>query len=35
MKDVQAWRDNLVKNANGERGEKDVKTSRNSGYYSD
>ncbi|KAF5678180.1 magnesium cobalt transport [Fusarium denticulatum] len=35
QKDVQAWRDKLVKKAKRESGEKDVESSRNSGYYSD
>ncbi|KAF5681446.1 magnesium cobalt transport [Fusarium circinatum] len=35
QKDVQAWRDKLIKKAKSERGEKDVESSRNSGYYSD
>ncbi|KAF4945070.1 hypothetical protein FGADI_12227 [Fusarium gaditjirri] len=35
QKDVQAWRDKLVKKAKSERSEKDVESSRNSGYYSD
>ncbi|EMT67542.1 hypothetical protein FOC4_g10005641 [Fusarium odoratissimum] len=35
QKDVRAWRDKLVKKAKSEKGEKDVESSRNSGYYSD
>ncbi|KAF5537909.1 hypothetical protein FPHYL_12681 [Fusarium phyllophilum] len=35
QKDVQAWRVKLVKKAKTEGGEKDVESSRNSGYYSD
>ncbi|EXL52388.1 hypothetical protein FOCG_08182 [Fusarium oxysporum f. sp. radicis-lycopersici 26381] len=35
QKDVRDWRDKLVKKAKSEKGEKDVESSRNSGYYSD
>lgn len=34
QKDVQVWRDRLAKEAKSERGEKDVESSRNNGFYS-